>query len=99
MRMELDYAFTFTPPGPRLIAHMCTLDGERSFFGATLKLERREWCARELHRALLAHRWMTAKAIGAIHWEALKLYLKKVPVFTHPARIPRPTEVSGPEGR
>jgi hypothetical protein len=99
MRMELDYAFTFTRPGPRLIAHMCTLDGGRSFFDATLKLERREWCARELHRALLAHPWMTAKVVGAIHWEALKLYLKKVPVFTHPARIPRPAEVSGPEGR
>jgi len=27
---------------------------------------------------------MTAKVIGAIHWEALRLYLKKVPVFTHP---------------
>jgi hypothetical protein len=26
---------------------------------------------------------MTAKVIGAIHWEALRLYLKKVPVFTH----------------
>jgi cyclopropane-fatty-acyl-phospholipid synthase len=29
MPMELDYAFTFTPPGPRLIAHMRTLDGGR----------------------------------------------------------------------
>jgi len=99
MPMELDYAFTFTPPGPRLIAHMRTLDRGRSFFDATLKLERREWCARELHRALLAHPWMTAKVIGAIHWEALRLYLKKVPVFTHPARMPQPAGVSGPEGR
>jgi DUF1365 family protein len=98
MPMELDYAFTFTPPGPWLIAHMRTLDGGCSIFDATLKLERREWSAGELHRALLAHPWMTAKVIGAIHWEALKLYLKKVPVFTHPARIPRPAEVSGPEG-
>jgi len=29
---------------------------------------------------------MTAKVIAAIHWEALRLYFKKVPVFTHPAR-------------
>jgi DUF1365 family protein len=27
---------------------------------------------------------MTAKVIGAIHWQALRLYLKRVPVFTHP---------------
>jgi DUF1365 family protein len=27
---------------------------------------------------------MTAKVIGAIHWEALRLYLKKVPVQEAP---------------
>jgi DUF1365 family protein len=30
---------------------------------------------------------MTAKVILAIHWEALRLSLKKVPIFTHPDRI------------
>ena len=63
-----------------------TLDSGQSFFDATLNLEREPWTARSLHRALLTHPWMTAKVIGAIHWEALRLYLKKVPVFTHRAR-------------
>ncbi len=99
MPMELDYAFTFTTPGPRLIVHMSTLDGGRPFFEASLDLIRREWCAGQLHRALLTHPWMTAKVIGAIHWEALKLYMKKVPVYTHPARIRRPVAVRGTGGR
>jgi DUF1365 family protein len=30
---------------------------------------------------------MTAKVIAAIHWEALRLYLRKAPVFTHPRRL------------
>lgn len=86
MDMALDYRFTLTEPAERLTAHMNTLAGERSTFDATLSLERRPWSAGSLHRALLAHPWMTAKVIGAIHWEALRLWIKGVPVYTHPAR-------------
>jgi hypothetical protein len=86
MTMKLDYTFTLTPPDRKLVVHMDTLEDGKPFFDATLNLERRAWSARSLHRALLSHPWMTAKVIGAIHWEALRLYLKKVPVFTHPRR-------------
>ena len=85
MPMELDYVFVFTAPGERLTVHMQTLEGEEAFFDGTLNLKREPWSRAALHRALLRHPWMTGKVIGAIHWEALKLYLKKVPVFTHPA--------------
>jgi DUF1365 family protein len=84
MSMKLDYTFTLTPPDSRLVVHMDTIEDGKPFFDATLNLERRAWSAGSLHRALLSHPWMTAKVIGAIHWEALRLYLKKVPVFTHP---------------
>jgi len=83
MGMKLDYTFTFTPPQGRLIAHLNTIEEGVAFFDATLKLERRPWSARSLHRALLAYPWMTAKVIAAIHWQALRLWLKKVPVFPH----------------
>ncbi len=88
MAMGLDYTFAFTPPGDRLVAHMNTLDGGRPFFDATLRLTREPWSGRALHRALARHPWMTAKVIGAIHWEALRLYLKKVPVHHRPAPPP-----------
>ena len=84
MSMKLDYTFTLTPPDRKLVVHMDTIEYGKPFFDATLNLERRAWSAGSLHRALLSHPWMTAKVIGAIHWEALRLYLKKVPVFTHP---------------
>jgi DUF1365 family protein len=84
MSMKLDYTFTFTPPEMNLVVHMDTIEDGNPFFDATLKLEYSPWSARSLHRALLTHPWMTAKVIVAIHWQALRLYLKKVPVFTHP---------------
>jgi DUF1365 family protein len=86
MSMKLDYTFTLTPPDRKLVVHMDTIEDGNPFFDATLNLERRPWSAHSLHRALLSHPWMTAKVIVAIHWEALRLYLKKVPVFTHPRR-------------
>jgi uncharacterized protein len=87
MPMQLDYRFVLPPPGEQLIAHMNTMDGERSSFDATLRLRREAWSAASLHRALLRFPWVTAKVIAAIHWEALRLYCKKVPVYVHPAHI------------
>jgi len=86
MDMALDYDFTLTLPGDRLTAHMDTLEGGIKTFDATLNLRREPWSAAALHRALRRHPWMTLKVIAAIHWEALRLWAKGVPVFTHPAR-------------
>lgn len=85
MRMNLDYTFALTQPGETLVAHMETLDGGHSFFDATLSLRRHPWSASALHGALLAHPWMTTKVIYAIHWQALRLYLKKAPVHSYVA--------------
>lgn len=84
--MELDYRFVLPAPGDGLLAHMETLAGEQRTFDATLQLRREPWSAPALHRALRRFPWMTAKVIAAIHWQALRLWWKRVPVYTHPAR-------------
>jgi uncharacterized protein len=85
--MDLEYDFVLTPPDEKLVAHMNTWRGGESFFDATLTLERKPWTAANLRLALVRHPWMTAKVITAIHWEALRLFLKGAPVYTHPDRI------------
>lgn len=93
MAMNLDYDFVLTEPKDKFVAHMNTIErdavGETSqcLLDATLTLERQPWTSRNMARALLRHPWMTAKVIGAIHWQALRLFLKRVPVFTHPDRL------------
>jgi len=101
MDMHLDYEFVLTEPGDKLAAHMNTIERDpafespQPFFDATLALEREPWTSRSLGRILLLHPWMTAKVIGAIHWEALRLFMKRVPVYTHPARVrPRVEEAT-----
>jgi uncharacterized protein len=87
MSMDLDYDWIFSPPGEALVAHMNTRAAGEPFFDATLQLERRPWEARFLHRALAAYPLMTLRVIAAIHWQALRLWLKRVPVFTHPRKL------------
>jgi DUF1365 family protein len=80
MPVDLEYAFAFTPPAGRLVAHMETRQAGSVAFDATLSLERRPWNAREIRRVLVRHPAMTARVMGGIHWEALKLWWKGVPV-------------------
>jgi uncharacterized protein len=87
MKMELDYTFSFTAPDDRLVAHMQTLDDGDCFFDATLDLHREPWTARSLHRALAVYPFMTVKVIAAIHWQALRLYLRGCTVFAKPVRV------------
>jgi len=86
MPMNLDYRFVLTEPAGVLVAHMNTLDGEQCDFDATLRLHREPWSATSIRRALLRFPWVTGKVITAIHWEALRLFLKHAPVFTHPGK-------------
>jgi DUF1365 family protein len=89
MRFDVDYEFVLTPPEDALVAHMNVLpecdDRRRPIFDATLTLQRRPWAAGPLHAALLRHPLMTAKVIGAIHWEALRLRLKGLPIIPMPS--------------
>lgn len=88
MSMDVDYEFAVTTPGESLVAHMNTTDrretGGSPYFDATLTLERRPWSAAEIRRTLARHPIMTAKVIGAIHWEAMRLWIKGVPNYPHP---------------
>lgn len=58
----------------------------RLVFDATLRLKREELTARALDRMLLRFPFMTARVVLSIHLHALKLWLRRVPVFAHPAR-------------
>ena len=84
MAMRRRYDWRFTPPGDDLRVHMRVLDGDANEFDATLALQRRPLDSTGLARVLMRYPLMTAKVVGAIHWQALRLWLKRVPVHDHP---------------
>ncbi len=86
--MARDYRWRFTRPDEQLRVHMDVLrDGVREF-DAHLALQRHELTPASLARVLWRYPLMTAKVVGAIHFEALRLWLKRNPIHDHPVRSP-----------
>lgn len=85
MPMAREYDWSFTAPADHLHVHMDVLrDGQREF-DATLTLQRRPLTSASLARVLWRYPLMTGQVVGAIHWQALRLWLKRNPVHDHPA--------------
>ncbi|MDP9937987.1 DUF1365 domain-containing protein [Ectopseudomonas alcaliphila] len=92
---ELEYRMSFSAVGERLGVHMADWQGETKLFDASLSLHRQALDRTSLHRYLLSFPWMTGKTLAAIHWQALRLLFKRIPIFDHkPAegsfRVARP---------
>lgn len=82
--MDRDYSWRFTEPAADLNVHMgVTRAGQREF-NATLRLQRRPLDSASLARVLWRYPLMTAQVVGAIHWQAFRLWLKRNPVYDHP---------------
>jgi uncharacterized protein len=92
MSCDMTYEFVLTPPRERMVAHMNVraqdAPGRTRAFDATLRLQYRPWNAPAIWRVLLRHPFMTAKVIAAIHWQALRLWHKGLPVQP----VPHPEE-------
>ncbi|MFN3355214.1 MAG: DUF1365 domain-containing protein [Pseudomonas sp.] len=82
---DLEYRMSFSPPAARLGVHMADWQGEVKVFDATLSLQKHALNRASLHGYLWHFPWMTAKTCLAIYWQALRLLLKRTPIFSHRA--------------
>jgi len=84
--MAQRYHWRSNTPGRRLGIHLANSEGGDRIFDATLALTAEPLTARNLNRMLLRYPFMTAKVALAIYFEALKLFVKRVPFYPHPER-------------
>ncbi len=86
--LDGSYEFDLPAPGERLDARIDLCHGPRTVMAGRLALRRRELTDGALASALVRHPLMTARVIGAIHWEALRLWRKGARVYTKPPYDP-----------
>jgi DUF1365 family protein len=84
--MAMRYRWRSNLPGDRLAIHLENHTEEGRHFDATLALQAEAISPVVLRRVLWRFPLMTAKVAGAIYWEALKLFIKRVPLHAHPGR-------------
>ena len=84
--MDIEYDWCFTVPGERTSVFMANSKEGTRFFDAAITLRREEIDGRSLARVLITFPLMTVKVIAAIYWQALRLWLKRVPLYVHPEK-------------
>lgn len=82
--MAMRYQWRSNTPGDRLAIHLANSTEEGTVFDATLALRAEPMTASSLNRMLLRYPMMTAKVAAAIYWQALKLFIKRLPIYPHP---------------
>lgn len=92
--MDQTYRFSFTEPGERIHAGVGIVEGGERPFWAELTGVRRPLTNARLARALVRYPLMSQQVTGLIHWQAVKLAMKRVP-FHHKPRF-APGEGSRP---
>lgn len=89
--MDMHYDWRLTAPGEHLHVYMENFRAGESTFDATLTLKRKPMNSANLAIALASHPLMTLRVSSLIYWQALKLWWRSTPFFTHPAKAESPT--------
>ena len=96
MDMDLKYAFRVRPPGEAVQVLVDVDDAEGRVLATGFVAARQELSDRNLFRAWLSHPWMTVGVVGAIHWEALFIWLKGEKIRQRPPKPAWPVTVVTP---
>ena len=83
MPMDMQYNWRFSTPDDALSVHMENYQHDEKVFDATLKLKKREITSANLAMALIQFPFITVRIVIAIYYQALRLWLKKIPFVNH----------------
>ena len=79
------YRFRFINADQRALARIDYHDEIGDLLHTSVSGEAVPYTPRAMLRAFLAYPWMTLGVVARIHWQALRLWAKRVPFFSKPA--------------
>lgn len=85
MGLDMHYRFHVVPPENSVSVAIEGSDAGGRLITATMSGQRREISDGTLLSLLATHPLLTLKVTFAIHWHAIRLLLKRIPFFPHPA--------------
>ena len=86
MPMEIEYDWAFKNEAKQILVHMKNYQNNVELFNATLALQRYEMSPAALNLTLFSYPFMTLKVVVGIYWNALLLWLKHIPFYSHPSK-------------
>ncbi len=97
--MDVEYDWRFGTPGDDLSVHMESLSGGERVFDATLTADRRPLDGPNLARFVARSPAMSATALAAIYWQALRLRLRGATFHPRPKSILESESAGGAKNR
>ncbi len=82
------YRFRVSAPGPKMAAHIEVIRGGESVFDTTLTAERRPFTGPSLFKTVGRHPHTGLRTLALIHYQALRLWLKRAPFYSKPEPPP-----------
>ncbi len=87
------YRFRLQPPTESVLVASRVADGDGHLLSAVLEGDRLDMTNANLRSMLVKHPLMTLKVIGAIHWQAVRLLLKRAPYRSRGTPPPDPVSI------
>lgn len=86
MPMNQEYSWKIDTPGKDIRVQIETYENSIHKFNASLFLSGQPITRANLMSCLMRYPLMTIKVILTIHWQALRLWMKRIQIYPHPAR-------------
>lgn len=82
--LDMQYRWQIPAPADSLFCSITNIREQQAIFSAWFKLQRFSLTKAVRRKILIRQPWQSVQIFTRIYWQALKLLMKRVPVYAHP---------------